>query len=165
MKYLVFYYLYDIAELRREQDELIIEVYHGCCKSSHELLLEVILPGSNADKYDSYYLEILQHFYLLGIKPDWWKLPPLSVDNWQQVSALIDANDPFCREVLILEQDASEETLKTSFASAAEDRWVKGFAIVRTIFGQLSRHWLQGELDAAAVIEQVKQQYLTLIGF
>lgn len=165
VKCLVFYHPYDVAELRREQDELISEVYRGCCKSGHELLLEVILTESNADKDEGYYLEILQHFYLLGIKPDWWKLPPLSAENWQQVGALIDANDPFCRGVLILGQDASEETLKASFAAAAEARWVKGFAVGRTIFGQLSRRWLQGELDDAALIEQVKQKYLTLIGF
>ena len=65
-----------------------------------ELLLEVILPESNTDKNETYYLDMLQHFYTLGIKPDWWKLPPLSAENWQQVGALIDANDPFCRGVL-----------------------------------------------------------------
>lgn len=65
--------------------------------------------------------------------------------DWPQVGALIDANDPFCRGVLILGQDASEETLKASFAAAAEARWVKGFVVGRTIFGQLSRRCLQGE--------------------
>ena len=41
---------------------------------------------------------------------------------------------------------------------------MKGFAVGRTIFGQPSRRWLQGEIDDAALIEQVKQKYLTLIG-
>jgi 5-dehydro-2-deoxygluconokinase len=165
VKCLVFYHPHDAVDLRREQDELISDVYRGCCKSGHELLLEVILPESNADKNESYYLEMLRHFYQLGIKPDWWKLPPLSAENWQQIGALIDANDPFCRGVLILGLDSPEETLKAGFAAAADARWVKGFAVGRTIFGQPSRRWLLGELDDVALIEQVKQKYLTLIGF
>jgi len=108
---------------------------------------------------------MLHHFYQLGIESDWWKLPELSAENWQQVGALIDAKDPFCRGVLILGQDAPEETLRASFSAAADARWLKGFAVGDTIFRQLSRLWFQGELDHAALIEQVKQKYLTLIGF
>ena len=102
----------------------------------------MILPESNADKAESYYLEMLQYFYTLGIKPDWWTLPPLSAENWQRVGALIEANDPFCRGVLILGLDSPEETLKAGFAAAADARWVKGFAVGRTIVGQPSRRWL-----------------------
>ncbi|HBT53921.1 MAG TPA: hypothetical protein DEA84_10415, partial [Erwinia persicina] len=39
------------------------------------------------------------------------------------------------------------------------------FAVGRTIFGQPSRQWLQGELDDAGLIEKVKNNYLTLIGY
>ena len=78
VKCLVFYHPHDAAELRREQDELIADVYRGCCKSGHELLLEVILPDNNPDKDERHYLEMIEHFYRLGIQPDWWKLPPLS---------------------------------------------------------------------------------------
>lgn len=164
VKCLVFYHPQDAAELRLEQDEWIAEVYRGCCKSGHELLLEVILPENSADKDQRHYLAVLEHFYRLGIKPDWWKLPPLSAAHWQQVGALIEAHDPFCRGVLILGLDAPEATLQAGFAAAADARWVKGFAVGRTIFGPPSRLWLQGEIDDAALIEQVKQKYLSLIG-
>ncbi|RLO41160.1 bifunctional 5-dehydro-2-deoxygluconokinase/5-dehydro-2-deoxyphosphogluconate aldolase [Serratia marcescens] len=165
VKCLVFYHPHDAAELRREQDELIADVYRGCCKSGHELLLEVILPDNNPDKDERYYLEMIEHFYQSGIQPDWWKLPPLSAENWRRVGALIDTYDPYCRGVLILGLDSPEAVLKAGFAAAADARWVKGFAVGRTIFGQPSRRWLQGEIDDAALIEQVKQKYLTLIGF
>lgn len=165
VKCLVFYHPLDAKELRHEQDEQIADVYRGCCKSGHELLLEVILPDSNPDKDERYYLETLEHFYQLGIKPDWWKLPPLSAASWQKVEELIQTHDPFCRGVLILGLDSSEETLKAGFAAAADASWVKGFAVGRTIFGTPSRLWLQGEIGDAELIEQVKQKYLTLIGF
>ncbi|VEA70673.1 Uncharacterized protein conserved in bacteria [Serratia rubidaea] len=165
VKCLVFYHPHDAVELRNEQDALINDVYQGCCKTGHELLLEVILPEDSSDKEESYYLEIMSHFYQLGIKPDWWKLPPLSAASWRQVGELIDAADPDCRGVVILGLDAPEDALKAGFAAAADERWVKGFAVGRTIFGQPSRLWLRGELDDSSLISQVKQKYLTLIGF
>ena len=42
---------------------------------------------------------------------------------------------------------------------------IKGFAVGRTIFGQPSRRWMQGELSDEALIEEVKRNYLTLIGY
>ncbi|QGU85913.1 bifunctional 5-dehydro-2-deoxygluconokinase/5-dehydro-2-deoxyphosphogluconate aldolase [Erwinia sorbitola] len=165
VKCLTFYHPKDSAEMRKEQDELILDVWKGCNKSGHELLLEVILPESNPDKDEKYYLEILSHFYSLGIQPDWWKLPPLSHSSWEAISALIEKNDPHCRGILLLGLDAPEAELKAGFAAAAKSPWVKGFAVGRTIFGQPSRQWLQGELDDASLVEKVKNNYLTLIGY
>lgn len=163
VKCLIFYHPHDDAALRQEQDELILDVWKGCNKTGHELLLEVILPESNPDKKESYYLDILRHFYSLGIQPDWWKLPPLSLESWQAISPLIEQQDPYCRGILILGLDAPEEKLRAGFAAAAKAPWVKGFAVGRTIFSQPSRQWLQGELDDRTLINEVKNNYLRLI--
>ena len=165
VKCLVFYHPHDSAELRKEQDELVLDLWRGCNKTGHELLLEVILPESNPDKKESYYLDMLSHFYSLGIQPDWWKLPPLSQESWQAISGLIEQQDPHCRGILILGLDAPVDVLKAGFAAAAKAPWVKGFAVGRTIFGQPSRQWLQGELDDEALIRQVKENYLRLIQY
>ncbi|KQN64073.1 MULTISPECIES: 5-dehydro-2-deoxygluconokinase [unclassified Erwinia] len=165
VKCLVFYHPQDSAELRKEQDDLVLDVWNGCNKSGHELLLEVILPESNADKSEQHYLTIVEHFYGMGIKPDWWKLPPLTPASWAGISDLIENNDPHCRGVLLLGLDAPEAQLKAGFANAADAKWVKGFAVGRTIFGQPSRQWLHGEIDDAALIAAVKSNYLTLIGY
>ncbi|MEM6051909.1 5-dehydro-2-deoxygluconokinase [Erwinia sp. P7711] len=165
VKCLVFYHPHDSAELRKEQDELVLDVWNGCNKTGHELLLEVILPESNPDKQESYYLDILTHFYSLGIQPDWWKLPPLKLESWEAISGVIEQHDPYCRGILILGLDAPEEKLKAGFADAAKAPWVKGFAVGRTIFGQPSRQWLQGELDDETLIAQVKSNYHQLINY
>lgn len=165
VKCLVFYHPHDSAGLRKEQDELVLDVWRGCKKSGHELLLEVILPESNADRQESYYLDVLSHFYSLGIRPDWWKLPPLSAGTWQAISGLIEQQDAHCRGILLLGLDAPEEKLKEGFVAAAQAPWVKGFAVGRTIFGQPSRLWLQGELDDETLINQVKENYLRLITY
>jgi len=165
VKCLVFYHPHDGAEMRQQQDELILDVWRACNKSGHELLLEVILPADNPDHKPAYYYEIMRHFYRLGIKPDWWKLPPLPLESWQAVGQLIEQQDPHCRGILLLGLDAPEETLKAGFAAAAQAPWVKGFAVGRTIFAQPSRQWLLGELDDRSLIHQVKSNYLRLINY
>ncbi|MFZ4835711.1 bifunctional 5-dehydro-2-deoxygluconokinase/5-dehydro-2-deoxyphosphogluconate aldolase [Rouxiella sp. Mn2063] len=165
VKCLVFYHPDDPKTLRDQQDALLKEVYHGCCKSGHELLLEVILPHENPDKNEQHYISMLTHFYQLGIQPDWWKLPPLLADKWQAISQIIEQNDPYCRGILILGLDAPEESLKQGFAAAADCHWVKGFAVGRTIFGEPARQWLQGEISDPQLITLVKQRYLSLIDF
>ncbi len=63
--------------------------------------------------------------YQLGIKPDWWKLPGLKAVTWQQLTAVISANDPYCRGVLILGLDAPESVFDETFKEAANADIVK----------------------------------------
>ncbi|MXP66942.1 5-dehydro-2-deoxygluconokinase [Pantoea sp. Nvir] len=165
VKCLVFYHPQDSFEMRKEQDALLLDIWKGCNKSGHEFLLEVILPKSNPDHNEVYYLEILHHFYQLGIRPDWWKLPPLSAESWQVIGSLIEQQDPYCRGILLLGLDASEEELKDGFVAAAQAFWVKGFAVGRTIFGHPARQWLRNELDDGELVEKVKYNYLRLIDY
>ena len=106
VKCLVFYHPADPAELRAEQDALLLEVWQACNKSGHELLLEIILPENGPDKDERHYHDMLEHFYQLGIQPDWWKLPPLSSAEWERIGKLIAREDSWCRGILILGLDA-----------------------------------------------------------
>ncbi|MGX9334428.1 bifunctional 5-dehydro-2-deoxygluconokinase/5-dehydro-2-deoxyphosphogluconate aldolase (plasmid) [Klebsiella grimontii] len=165
VKCLMFYHPKDAAELRAEQEALVDEVYRACAKSGHDLLLEVILPHDVPDRDERYYAQIVERFYQLGIKPDWWKLPALSAAGWQSIGRLIDQYDPLCRGILILGLDAPEAELKAGFAAAADIPWVKGFAVGRTIFGEPSQRWFSHQYNDRQLIDAVKQKYLTLIGF
>ncbi|CCJ74414.1 5-keto-2-deoxygluconokinase / uncharacterized domain [Cronobacter condimenti 1330] len=165
VKCLVFYHPHDPQALRDAQDALLLEVWRACNQSGHELLLEVILPENGPDKDPAHYHAMLAHFYQLGIKPDWWKLPPLASEQWQAISGLIEREDPDCRGILLLGLDAPQEQLREGFAEAATHPVIKGFAVGRTIFGHPSRRWMQGELSDDALIREVKNNYLTLIGF
>lgn len=165
VKCLVFYHPADARELREEQETLVNEVYRACTLSGHELLLEIILPHDNPDRDEHYYARIVERFYHLGIKPDWWKLPSLKPDAWQSISHLIDVYDPLCRGIVILGLDAPEAELKQGFADAADIPWVKGFAVGRTIFAAPSQAWLAGTFNDRQLIDEVKKNYLNLIGF
>ncbi len=162
VKCLAFFHPDDQHPLRLEQESMIKEVYAACCQSGHELLLEVILPADMSSS-DDLYLRAVQRFYNLGIKPDWWKLPPQSVEGWNNISAVITERDTYCRGVVILGLDAPEAELKAGFAAAANQPLVKGFAVGRTIFGQPSRDWLAGNIDDRALIEKIKANYHNLI--
>ncbi|MEQ1961656.1 5-dehydro-2-deoxygluconokinase [Xenorhabdus khoisanae] len=164
VKCLVFFHPEDNPPLRLEQEKTVQEVYAACCQSGHELLLEVILPVDMPHS-DELYLRALQRFYNLGIKPDWWKLPPMQSTTWDQISVLIEQRDPYCRGVVILGLDAPETILKASFRAAAGKSIVKGFAVGRTLFGQSSLQWLAGEIDDETLILQVKTNYHNLISY
>ncbi|MDR0219460.1 MAG: 5-dehydro-2-deoxygluconokinase [Enterobacteriaceae bacterium] len=164
VKCLVFFHPEDNHALRLDQERTIQEVYAACCQSGHELLLEVILP-SEVTPSDELYLRALQRFYNLGIKPDWWKLPPLQSTTWDQIEELITQRDPDCRGVVILGLDAPEESLKAGFNAAAGKSIVKGFAVGRTVFGKPSQKWLAGEIDDQTLIQQIKTNYHSLIRY
>ncbi|AIA70416.1 MULTISPECIES: bifunctional 5-dehydro-2-deoxygluconokinase/5-dehydro-2-deoxyphosphogluconate aldolase [Pectobacterium] len=162
VKCLVFFHPEDAHALRREQEMKVMEVYQACRQSGHELLLEVILPAGMAHS-DALYLRAIQRFYNLGVRPDWWKLPPLSAEGWEQLTPLLAQRDPYCRGVVILGLDAPLETLQQGFSAAVNFPIVKGFAVGRTLFAQPAQKWLRNEIDDAELIEQVKHNYLQLI--
>ncbi|PAU39070.1 5-dehydro-2-deoxygluconokinase [Vibrio coralliilyticus] len=162
VKCLVFFHPEDNHALRLEQEKQVQEVYTACCKSGHEMLLEVILPA-DMERDDALYLRAMQRFYNLGVKPDWWKLPPMQTESWQAAEALINERDSHCRGVVLLGLDAPEEVLREGFKQAAQNNVVKGFAVGRTIFGQPSRAWLANEIDDQTLIDQIKRNYHNLI--
>ncbi|HEC8348950.1 TPA: 5-dehydro-2-deoxygluconokinase [Providencia rettgeri] len=162
VKCLVFYSPEDELDIRTEQEELVQEVYQACCKSGHELLLEVILPAG-VKKEDRLYIQALERFYDLGIKPDWWKLPALEADSWDTVSSVVTKRDAFCRGVVILGLDAPQEELQKGFDATAGKEIVKGFAVGRTLFGEPSRQWLANSINDETLIENIKQNYHNLI--
>ncbi|MGX9418710.1 bifunctional 5-dehydro-2-deoxygluconokinase/5-dehydro-2-deoxyphosphogluconate aldolase [Vibrio sp. WJH972] len=162
VKCLVFCHPEDDLDMQTKQDKTIKEVYEACCLSGHELLLEVILPKESVHN-DEHYVQLLARFYTLGIKPDWWKLPPLNDISWAQISALIEANDKHCRGIVLLGLDAPVDELKAGFKAASTCEWVKGFAVGRTIFSQPSKAWLAHEIDDQTLVDQIKQNYLSII--
>lgn len=162
VKCLVFFHPEDAHPLRLAQEKKIQKIYAACCKSGHELLLEVILPAE-MEHSDEYYIRALKRFYNLGIKPDWWKLPPLNADSWDKINHLIQQRDLYCRGVVILGLDAPQEELKAGFNAAAGKSIVKGFTVGRTLFGQPSLQWLKNEIDDNELIQKIKTNYHNLI--
>ena len=162
VKCLVFYHPDDDESLRAAQERKVIALYEACVRTDHELLLEVIPPADSVCD-DHTVPRVMARFYDLGISPDWWKLQPQSESAWREVEAVIGANDPFCRGVLLLGLETPAEELAEAFRTAALQPWCKGFAVGRSIFAEPARQWFAGEIDDVSVIDEVSKRYSEII--
>lgn len=108
---------------------------------------------------------LIRRWYQIGVYPDWWKLEPMqSAGAWANAIAAIEDHDRHTRGIVVLGLDAPEAELAASFAVAAAFPLVKGFAVGRTIFGDVARRWLAGDLADAAAVEEMAARFARLAG-
>ena len=163
VKCLVFYHPGDAPAMRAAQDREIVRLFDACRATRHELLLEII--ASRHGLIDTTTVaDVIDHIYSLGVYPDWWKLEPASDPAaWAHVEAAIARHDPHCRGVVLLGLSEPTETLLASFGAAAPCRIVKGFAVGRTIWHDVARRWLDGEIDDAAAEAELAANFGHLV--
>lgn len=162
VKCLVFYHPDDRVENRLEQEAQVCALQAATNASGHELLLELI-PPRHLPQAPDVVVRALQRFYNLGVQPDWWKLAPMSAAQWQQVDALIEARDPWCRGVVMLGLHSPLDELVAAFDAAKLSRSCRGFAVGRTIFHEPSAAWLAGQIDDATLVRQCRDNFERLI--
>lgn len=163
IKCLVQYHPDEEPLLRLEQEAQIKGLYEASQVSGHELLLEIIPPKDHPSTHPDVMYRALKRLYNLGIYPAWWKIEAQSAEVWQQLDALIQERDPYCRGVVLLGLNAPVEELAVGFAQARHSTTCKGFAVGRTIFREPSRAWMAGEIDDATLISQVQSTFIWLI--
>jgi 5-dehydro-2-deoxygluconokinase len=102
----------------------------------------------------------MQRFYALGVRPDWWKLPPLMDGTaWTAAGDVVRRHDPHCRGIVILGQDAGASDLARAFAAATAEPLVRGFAVGRHIFWDAAEAWFAGKADDETVVATVARNY------
>ena len=159
VKLLVFCHPDDDAAMRAEQEEVVKRLWHASRRNGLEFLLEII-PSKVGAVDDMTTATLIQQFYDLGVYPDWWKLEPFkSAAAWQNAVDAIERNDPYTRGIVVLGLDAPEAELAASFAMAAQQPLVKGFAVGRTIFGDAARAWMAGDISDAEAIDMMRGRY------
>jgi 5-dehydro-2-deoxygluconokinase len=125
----------------------------ACIATGHELLIELVMQNPP-----------LAEIYAAGIKPDWWKLASPQDDKaWAAIEQVIQREDPYCRGVLLLGMEASEDELERGFAAAARHPVCKGFAVGRSIFMEAARLWFADKLSDQEVISRVEKNYASLV--
>ncbi|HKJ61510.1 MAG TPA: 5-dehydro-2-deoxygluconokinase [Hyphomicrobiales bacterium] len=163
IKCLTFYHPDDAPELRAAQERRLIQLQDAALKVGREFLIEIIASKSGPMS-DTTIATILGRLYGLGLKPDWWKLEPLgSGAAWDAVDEVIEANDPACRGIVILGQESLEDTLRASFRASSASRYVKGFAVGRTIFMDTAERWLKGEIGDETAIAEMAGRFASLV--
>ncbi|EKE70495.1 bifunctional 5-dehydro-2-deoxygluconokinase/5-dehydro-2-deoxyphosphogluconate aldolase [Celeribacter baekdonensis] len=159
VKLLVFCHPDDTPETRALQEGRVKRLFTAARRNNLEFLLEVI-PSKVAPVDDTTSATLIQQFYDAGVYPDWWKLEPFKTDAaWQNAVTAIERNDPRTRGIVVLGLDAPEADLAQSFALAAKQPLVKGFAVGRTIFGDAARAWMKGEMSDTEAVTQMAMRY------
>jgi len=158
VKLLCFYHPDDSAEVKAKQETTVKRLFTAARRNRLEFLLEII-PSKVAPVDDMSTARVIERFYEIGVYPDWWKLEPLKTkEAWSNACDAITRNDPYTRGIVVLGLDAPARELEASLKVAAGFDLVKGFAIGRTILGDVARQWLAGKMsDADAVAEMAKR--------
>ncbi len=163
IKVLTFYHPDDPADLRDQQLVKLRTAFDAARKVGRELLVEVIASKHGPVGTDTIARAMVQ-IYDAGILPDWWKLEPQAEHAaWQEIDAVIDARDPLCRGIVLLGLDAPQAELEAGFATAQSSKWVRGFAVGRTIFASAARAWLDGKISDEAAIADMAGRFGALV--
>lgn len=162
VKLLVFCHPDDDDATRQLQEERVKRLFAAARRNDLEFLLEVI-PSKVAPVNDETTAILIQQFYDAGVYPDWWKLEPFKTEAaWGNAVEAITRNDPNTRGIVVLGLDAPEAELAASFALAAKQPLVKGFAVGRTIFGDAARAWLKGDMSSPDAVAQMAERFTRL---
>jgi 5-dehydro-2-deoxygluconokinase len=162
VKVLCFCHPGDDPATRAAQEATVRRLFTAARRNDLEFLLEVI-PSKVGPVDDRTTATLISQFYAAGVFPDWWKLEPMtSAAGWQNAIAAIRENDPHTRGIVVLGLDAPEAELRASFEVAAAFPLVKGFAVGRTIFGEVARGWMAGTVTDAAAVDEMAARYARL---
>ncbi|MBC7657275.1 MAG: 5-dehydro-2-deoxygluconokinase [Frankiaceae bacterium] len=163
-KCLVHYHPDDASDLRLEQELKVQELWQATRAHGNELLLEIICPGvlTPPGDEDAVVLRAIQRFYNLGIKPEWWKLAPMSAAGWGALASILAARDPYCRGAVILGLNQPLAALAASFTQAV-DPVVKGFMVGRSLWADPSARWLGNQIDDDALVREVADNFALLV--
>lgn len=162
IKCLVSYSSHDPFELQDVQNEALVTLQDAVFATGHRWLLEVIPPDFEADS--SLVVSAVQDLYQLGLRPDWWKLPPLADDDaWGEISDVILRHDPQCGGVVVLGYEKPQQELFAAFESALRSGSAIGFAIGRSVWRQPAADWFAGKIDDAAAIDRISRQYRAVL--
>jgi 5-dehydro-2-deoxygluconokinase len=162
VKVLCFCHPDDAPERRAEQEAVVKRLWEASRRNRLEFLLEVI-PSKVGPVDDNSTATLIRQFYAAGVWPDWWKLEPMtSRAAWANAIAAIEAHDRHTRGIVVLGLDAPEAELGESFEIAAGFELVKGFAVGRTIFGDVARSWMTGGTSDAEAVAEMARRYLRL---
>ena len=162
VKVLCFAHPDDDAAIWTDQLATVHRLFTAARRNRLEFLLEVI-PSRAGPVDDDTTAKVIQRFYDIGVYPDWWKLEPFATDAaWASACDAITRNDPNTRGIVVLGLDAPADRLFASFALAARQPLVKGFAVGRTIFGDVARRWFAGLIKDKAAVAEMAQNYSDL---
>jgi 5-dehydro-2-deoxygluconokinase len=153
----------DDPGIKKLQEQRVLQLFDACLRTDRWLLLEVqATQGMKGDENSM--AELLERFYEIGVRPEWWKLPPNADSGaWERIGDMVREHDPYCAGLLVLGQALEEEKLVESFVATASEALCNGFAIGRSIYGEAARRWLAGKIEDEELVSSVAANYERMI--
>jgi 5-dehydro-2-deoxygluconokinase len=162
VKCLCFYHPDDPDETKGRQERELLRLSDAARTIGRELLIEII-ASKHGEIADDTIARVLDRLYAIGVEPDWWKLEGQASDAaWDNIAAVLDANDPLCRGIMLLGLEAPESELAEAFGIARRCDWVRGFAVGRTIFVDPAVQWFAGRIDDAEAVRAMADSFARL---
>jgi 5-dehydro-2-deoxygluconokinase len=148
--------------MKVRQERELLRLHDAARTIGRELLIEII-ASKNGEIANDTVSRVLDRLYAIGVKPDWWKLEgQASAEAWGNVAAVIKANDPLCRGIMLLGLEAPEEDLAMAFRIGRGCTLVRGFAVGRTIFVDPALNWFAGRIDDAEAVRGMAESFARL---
>jgi len=146
-----------------EQIVRLKELFDSTRESGHHLLIELIDNEQN-DHLKSV-REMISACYKNAVCPRWWKLQAIDdLASWIEIETMIEENDPHMQGILLLGENKPLEGMGDLFSKiASQCPKVKGFAIGRTIWGDVAEQWFQRKISDEIAISEVANKFTYLV--
>ena len=152
----------DPEEMWSRQIGTLLRLQDAVIRAGLEWLLES-LPSAIGKADPASTASVMERLYAAGLRPDWWKLEPMDdEEHWRRACAAIERWDPHCRGIVVLGRDAPMERLVEAFRVAAGHERVRGFAVGRTVFGEVLGQWLEGTIGDDGAVAAMAERYRCL---
>jgi len=162
VKCLVSYSARDGSQLCEKQEASLAVLQDTVFSTGHRWLLEVIPPEFETDA--GAVPVAVERLYRIGLRPDWWKLPPLKRDDaWRDIAEIIRRNDPQCGGVVVLGYERPQEELFTAFEASQRSGIAIGFAVGRSVWGSAAARWFATEIGDQLAAEQITANYQSIL--
>ena len=154
----------DDAATQSYHEDMLMRLADACRQTRHELLLEIITERHDKPTEPHHILRLMNRLYDLNICPDWWKLEPVDDPQfWQAASDIVAKNDPHIQGIIILGKNMPSGDLASVFKAGRSADRVNGFAIGRTIFGDVAANWFTEKMTDEEAITEMSQRFSSLI--
>jgi 5-dehydro-2-deoxygluconokinase len=144
---------------RAAQERELTRLVAACRAQQRELLIGLIGDESGNGTPE----QSLARLYALDIRPEWWELEPQAEARaWERCAALIAAQDPWCRGIVVALGEGAGEPGR-QLAVAAGCPLVRGFIARVSIDSAAARASLSGQRSAAAAPRDIAERFRTLV--
>ena len=145
----------DAPEWRAGLERFLLRLTSACRTQGRELLLG-IASDAEEPRAGGTAAAVLARFYELGIRPDWWEIEARRSSEsppWESCAAVIAANDPHCRGILVRVNAPLAEA--TALLASAQNPWVRGFIGGDSIFSSAA--------EAGSAVAELAECFRTLL--